>query len=390
MKILHVIPSYLPAYRYGGPVKAVHELCRGLVNKGLDISVYTTNRDFGVRQLEVPINRVVDIDQVKVTYYSTRFIRKYYYSKTLSKSLQESIHTFDLLHVHSVFVYPTLIASRLCQKSNKPYIINPLGALDPSMIKLKSGFKKMLYINLVERYNIERAAVIHVASVYEEKRLFFLGFKTPVAIIPRGIDLNDYSGNDINWLEERYPQLKDKKKILFLGRVTYKKGFILLAQAFEMVLRNHDAYLIIAGPSDGNYIDKVRQMFAKAGLSRNVIFTGMLLDKEKFSVLYSSDIFVLPSYGENFGIAVLEAMACKLPVVITDQVGLYPDVEEYKAGIIASCNPLKIANAILQLLNNEDMRKAMGENGRKLVEDRFTSDKIADSMANLYEKILNK
>lgn len=390
MNVLHIVPAYLPEYSFGGPIIATAELCRGLVKKGLDVSVYTTFSGFKSQQTEVPLNQVVNINQVKVTYYPTKFIKKYYYSEALFEGLKKNIHTFDLLHIHSVFVYPTFIASRLCQKLNKPYIINPLGALDPVMIKIKSRFKKMLYINLIERYNIEKAARIHLASVDEAKKFFSLGFKASVEVIPRGIDINNYSDNGVLRLDEKYPQLKNKKIILFLGRITHKKGFQLLAQAFKMVLQNLDAYLVIAGPSDGNYINQVKRMFTQAGLSQKVIFTGMLLGQEKLAALHSSDVFVLPSYGENFGIAVLEAMAAKLPVVITDQVGLYPDVKEYQAGLITSCNSLEIAQAILQLLNNDFICKKMGEQGRKLVEDRFASDKIATDMVNLYEKILNK
>lgn len=388
MKILHIVPSYIPAYRYGGPVKAVHELCRTLVQKGLDISVFTTNID-GERNLDVPLNSPQDIEGVNVTYYSLGFPRKFCYSRGLARALSENVSKFDIVHIHSVFRYPTFIAARLCRLYKKPYIINPFGVLNASMIKLRGCLRKMIYIQAIERYNLEKATVIHVASEYERNNILSLGFNVSTKVVPRGLDLEAYSPFQPEEFIEKYPQLAEKKIILFLGRVNFQKGLDLLGLALEKVIeKRKDVILIIAGSDEKGHADKAKKLFRRLGVVKHILFTGMLLEHSKISALHSSDIFVLPSYGESFAIAALEAMACKLPVVITDRVGLYPDVKEYNAGIVTECNSNNIADAILRLLDNEDLRKTMGENGRRLVENRFTLDKVTDRMITVYKEII--
>lgn len=392
MKILHIIPSYIPAYRYGGPVKVVHELCRALVRKGQEVLVLTTNVN-GDRDLNNLTDKVHKIEEVKVAYYPVKFLRWYFYSRSLSRAIKNNIMKFDVVHIHSIYLYPTLAASYWCRNFRIPYIISPLGALDLDMIRLRNYLRKMFYIKFIEQKNIKNASLVHVTSIYEKERFLSLGFnKVPVTVVPHGIDVEEYEPRtDSGGLRAKYTKLQGKKIILFLGRVHFKKGFDLLALAFKKIVeKRSDTYLVIAGPDQGGYANKVKEMFAKFNLSENVIFTGMLLESDKLSAFYNSDVFVLPSRGENFGFAVLEAMACKLPVVITDRVGLYPDVEEYEAGVVTKCNSEQIAAAILKLLDNETLRKSMGENGRRLAKDRFAWDKVVDKMIKVYNSVIQK
>jgi len=388
MKILHVIPSYIPAHRYGGPIKATHELCRALAEHGQEVSVFTTNAD-QEKRLDVPLAEEQNIEGVRVTYYPLGLMSSYYYSRDLAKALRQHVSEFDIVHIHSVFLYTTFIAAHWCCKKNVPYIINPFGALDPDMIKLKNAVTKKAYIELIEKKNIERAAAVHVASSYEKECFLSLGIKVPVVVVPRGIDLKEYvNEKKENILQKRYPQLIDKKVVLFLGRVHLKKGLDLLAAALKRVVENRDEVcLVIAGPGEKNYVDKTKKMFKDMGLQGHVLFVEMLLDKDKISAFYNSDIFALTSYGENFGIAVLEAMACRLPVVITDRVGIYKDVEEYKAGIVTDYDVDHIAEGLIKLLDNKELRESMGERGRQLAKEKFSWDKIASEMINLYTGI---
>ncbi len=392
MKILHVVPSYIPAYRHGGPVKAVHELCKALVDKGHDITVFTTNAD-GRKTLDIPFygDRPRIVEGVKVFYFPLTFIRWYFYAKYLWRTFKKRIPDFDLIHIHAVFLYPTLAAAALARRYKIPYLLNPFGALDPLAIRERSFIKKSLYLRLVEQRNIRKASAMHLVSEYEKKQFLSLGFKTPVHVVSRGLNIADYPNlNHSRYLRERYPQLRGKKAILFLGRVYFEKGLDLLGEAFERVLkRSKDVFLIIAGPDERGCLKKLKAAFRKTGIIKNVLFTGMLLGDDKLSALYGSDIFVLPSHRESFGIAVLEAMACRLPVIVTNRVGLVPHVKEYQAGIVTDCDSDEIAEAILKLLEDQALRQSLGQNGRRLIEDRFTMDKIADQMAEVYSSVVN-
>lgn len=389
MKILHIMPSYLPAYEFGGPVKTVHELCASLAKKGLDISVFTTNIKLEDRK-DIKVNKEYVKDGVKVTYFPISFPRQYCYSPELACALRHNIRDYDIIHLHSVYRYTTLIGARLCRIYNKPYLLNPFGAIDPSMINLKNRFKKMIYIKLFEEGNIKNAAAMHLASDLEKEAFLSMGFKKTVAIIPPALDLEKYSKSQgVRDLTTKFPVLSGKKIILFLGRIHPKKGLDILVDAFKMACeKRDDLFLVVAGPGETGYVNKAKRLFKNAGLSDKVIFTGAILEEEKISALYESDIFVLPSYGENFGIAVLEAMACGLPVIGTNKVGLFPDIKEYDSGIVTTCNAGQIAKAMLKLLDNEALRKSMGQRGRGLVESRFTNDRIAGKVINIYQNIL--
>lgn len=273
-----------------------------------------------------------------------------------------------------------------------PYLINPFGALDSEMINFKSSFIKRVYIRCIESGNIRGAAAIQVASKYEKERLSGLGFPVVSEVASPGLFLDEYSpvlaGEK---LEESYPQLKGKKIILFLSRVHPKKGLENLALAFKgLVQKEKDVFLVIAGTGQKSYIQKIKSLLGNLDLSNQVIFTGMLLGPKKLAAFYGSDIFVLPSYGENFGIAVLEAMACSLPVIITDKVGLGADVEDYKAGIVLNNDPRKIEEALYKLITLKDSRKVMGEGGRRLAREKFRLSKVTDDLISIYKGVIKK
>jgi len=389
MKILHVMPSYIPAHRYGGPIKTTHELCRALAEHGQEVSVFTTNAD-QEKRLNVPLAEEQSIEGVRVTYYPLGPMSRYYYCRDLAKALKRHVSDFDIVHIHSVFLYTTFIAAYWCRKKDIPYIINPFGALDPDMIKLKSALIKKFYIAIIEKKNVEKAALIHAASLYEKEHFLSLGINAPVVVVPRGLKIEEYAPRGLGRnLYERWPQLKGKKVILFLGRIHFKKGLDLLAAAFKGVVeKRKDVYLVIAGPDEKGYTGEIKDMFRRMGLADYVVFIGMLLGKDKLSAFHDSDIFALTSYGENFGLAVLEAMACSLAVVVTSCVGICKDVEESEAGIVTDCEPGQITNALLRLLDNKELRKSMGEKGRRLSEEKFNWDKIADDMIEVYSKII--
>ncbi len=371
MKILCVIPAYIPAHEIGGPVKTTHDLCKTLVRKGVEVSVYTTDVN-AFSRVEVPLQKTVDVEGVKVTYFPVKNPVAYNYAPSMGKAIMKTVSGYDLVHIHSVYL---------------PYILNPFGALDPDMIKMKNTFVKRVYIEFIEKRNINNAAFVQAASGYEKDKLLSLGVRSPVHVVPCAIDPEEYvspCGRRI--LAEKYPHFRGKKIILFMGRIHPKKGLDLLGSAFAGIAeKREDIILVIAGKGEEKYTETVKTFFERKGLLNRTVFTGLLTGAEKISALHESDVFVLPSYGENFGIAVIEAMVCGLPVVVTDKVGLWPDVAEYDAGIVTKCDAGEIKEAILKLLENNGLRGEKSVNAGKLVEDRFILDKITDKMIKLYK-----
>src|SRR5579862_1891032 len=170
MRILHVSPTYLPAVRYGGPIFAVHSLCRALALRGHDVEVFTTNID-GSGKSDVPTRVPVLLDGVQITYFSSTFLRRLSWAPTLAQSLKREISKFDLVHLQSVFLWPTWAAARLAREAHVPYLISPRGMLVKELIGRRSRLIKSAWLSLIEKNNVERASAVHVTSELEAAEL---------------------------------------------------------------------------------------------------------------------------------------------------------------------------------------------------------------------------
>jgi glycosyltransferase involved in cell wall biosynthesis len=188
MRILHVVPTYLPAVRYGGPIFAVHGLCRALASRGHDIEVVTTNID-GSGKSEVPVGVPVWLDGVQVRYFSSNFLRRLSWAPSLARALKLEVSRFDVVHLHSVFVWPTWAAARLAKVANVPYLISPRGMLVKDLVRRRSRFVKAAWMTLIEKSNVERASGIHVTSELEAQELKRFKWQLPrVTMIPNGVE----------------------------------------------------------------------------------------------------------------------------------------------------------------------------------------------------------
>src|SRR5258708_11129808 len=212
MRLLHVVPTYLPATRYGGPIFAVHGLCRALAARGNSVEVFTTNVD-GDDVSDVPLGTEVPRDGVTIHYFAST-IDRIYYSPAMRRALSKRAGDFDLVHAHSVFLWPTVLAAREAHSHGVPYVISPRGMLVPELVRRKSSIAKKAWIRLFEKRNFAGAASIHFTSEREHDDARRLGIATPRSfVIPNGIDLPLPSDR------ARPPRL-----VLFLGRITWHKG----------------------------------------------------------------------------------------------------------------------------------------------------------------------
>jgi glycosyltransferase involved in cell wall biosynthesis len=244
---------------------------------------------------------------------------------------------------------------------------------------------------LFEHRNIKYAAAIHFTAEEEKRLAEPYIFKTPGFVVPIGLDLEEYKNlPEQGTFRSQYPEINDKKIILFFGRINFKKGLDILVSSFAHIVRaREDVHLVIAGPDDDGLGEKVRVWLRQKGIFNRATFTGMLEGKNKLAVLHDADIFVLPSYSENFGISVIEAMACGMPVVISDKVNIWREVEAGSAGKITSCDADRFAKIILNLLDSPELLKEMGRNGKVLVKERFQWSTVAHAMEEAYRLILS-
>jgi glycosyltransferase involved in cell wall biosynthesis len=387
MKILHVVPTYFPALRYGGPIYSVHALCRHLVAAGHGVHVITTSVN-GPKDSDVPHDRPVELDGVQVHYYRSRWFRRLFFSTDLAARLMVDIGNFDVAHLHSVFLFPTLVGARASARAGVPYVLSPRGMLVRDLIERRSTALKRAWICLVERTNLARAARIHVTSEEERRAVVDLGLAlAPTSVIPNGVDAPiSISPNTVS--PDVRALVAQGIDILSFGRISWKKG---LDRLIRSMVALPTRKLVVAG-NDEDQLTPVLQNAAKElGVSSRVEFLPRqigVVDRE--ALFAAARVFALPSLSENFGNVITEALIRRLPVVVTNRVGAADIVEASGAGIVVGSDLKEFASALEGLLDSEDRRVAMGAAGENYAREFLSWRGIARQFETLYSEILAK
>lgn len=387
MRVLHVVPTYLPATRYGGPIFSVHGLCKALAAKGHDVHVFTTNVD-GESDSDVPLGVPVRLDGVHVWYFPSRRLRRLYRSPPMMRALKAQLPQFDVVHLHSVFLWPTWAAAWVARARHVPYILSPRGMLVPDLIRRKSRWLKSAWIGLIERRNLSEAAVIHVTSERERTDMEALGLPLGrVAVIPNGVDVADPPDHP-DLAPELEAALSKGLCALYLGRLSWKKGLDRLISAWKEVASGH---LLIAGNDEENLAPQLRALVDEHGLAERVTLVSRHIgDGEKRALFRRVRVTVLPSYSENFGNVVLEAIAAGCPVVVTPEVGAAEVVIASGGGEVVAGDPASLAGRLNDCMTHRAKWQSMGETARKFVEQHYSWDRIAADMEETYQGVLSE
>ena len=379
MRILHVMPHYFPAVRYGGPIRSVQGLAAATAALGHDVHVYATNVD-GAGVCDVPIDTPVDLDGVKVRYFPSGRGRKIFRSPQMGRVLDKTISSFDVVHIHYVWVWTTVRAAAAARKHSIPYVLAPRGMLVADLIRRRSSPAKKAWLALFGRRDVAGAAAIHVTSDVEASQLASLGLSTHrVAVIPNGVNVNEMLPDGASTSETAHPY------ILFLGRISWKKGLDRLIRAFPAV---GDADLVIAGYDEDGHQAIVERLAETSGIRDRIKFVGPAEGNAKARLIGGASCLVLPSYNENFGMVVVEAMAAGRPVVVTPEVGLAEMIERSRCGIVAGRSTASLAAALNYLLTNPIDARAMGVAGRQTALAHYSWPAIARNMTLLYENLV--
>jgi len=409
MRILHIVPTYFPATRYGGPIESVKQMNATLVKKGVSVTVFTTNAD-GDGVLDVPLGVPVDVDGVEVFYFPVSrnlFLRKWFYSQAMRRALKKRICEFDLVHITSVFLAASFLGSRYARKFKKPYIISPRGNLMVEPLAYHA-FKKWLYIKFIERFILKNASALHFTVEKEEEEYKKTGLPLKKSFVAsNGVDVPDgVCGDRKDFLKNQFNIAEDKKIVLFLGRISWKKGFDTLVPAFAQALqKNSSLVLVVVGGDDEGYLENIKnqifslreiprggtniQISKSTPLEEHIIFTGELKGDEKWQAFCGADVFILPSYSENFGMAVVEAMACGVPVVVSDGVGIWPVIKECGAGIVVKKEEKVVAEALIKIFSDDKLRVDMGQRARECAK-QFAWERVADMLIDVYKSLCEK
>jgi len=383
LRILQVVPTYFPAVRYGGPIRSVHGLGRALVERGHEVHVFTSSMD-GPKNLDVPLAMPVLIDGVHVHYFAVNWLRRLCWCPALADALQHHVESFDVVHLHSVFLWPTWAAARIAERAAVPYVISPRGMLGVEVIRRKSRLIKSAWIRLIEERTLRESAGLHVTAALEREEIQALRLALPkIFCVPNGVS---WPAQHAALRAGPFANIA-KPYALFLGRIDAKKGLDRLLAAWKWV---PDLTLIIAGNDENGYRQQLEKTVEESELGARVRFVGRASDEHKWALYENAAMFILPSYSENFGNAVAEAMAMGCPVVVTPEVGLATLVHESGSGIVVDGAPRTLAEAVGSLLQDSARRRLMGERGRFTARRHLSWASAAAQMEAIYEEITRK
>ena len=389
MKILQIIPSI--SLVYGGPSQMIRGLSSALGKLGVEVTVLTTNSngDRGQPPLDVPLDIPVQENGYQIRYFPCSPFRRYKFSLDLLNWLKKHASEYDLAHIHALFSPVTSGAATIARYQKLPYILRPLGTLDPADLNKKKQLKK-LYAALLERPNLAGAAAIHFTSQEEARISERFGVKTNDLVIPLGVTLPELTQTPQAILS--HLEIKPNIPIiLFLSRIEPKKGLDILIPALEKVLKTGlEFQFILAGsnPQDPEYEAKIKQQIQQSPLGEKTIIPGFVTGEIKTALLKIADLFVLPSYYENFGIAVAEAMAVGTPVIISKGIYIWEDVEKAQGGWVGNGNIDEISSLIETALKNPQERQRRGLNAQNYALNYYSWEAIAQQMIQVYQGLI--
>jgi glycosyltransferase involved in cell wall biosynthesis len=386
MRILHVIATLDPAA--GGPPAVVMRLAAGQAALGHELHIVSYEAPAAAERIAaywktIPRHERVTSHRIMSNGRAGRFT-----AGAAAAELKRLIPSMDVIHLHGIWDPILKSAAGIAARANVPYVIAPHGMLDPWSMRQRR-VKKQIALLLGYRRMLERAAFLHVLNADEKDLLEPRDLHGRREVIPNGIFLEELTPMPArDAFHQARPELGGKPYVLFLSRLHYKKGLDFLADAFAICAASHpNLQLLIAGPDDGARAD-FEQRIDQKNLKDRVHVVGPLYGPQKLAALRGASVFCLPSRQEGFSVAIAEAMACEIPVVVSKDCH-FPEVAEVQAGFVVNLDPQEIAQSILRIIDNPPLALRMGQAGRELIESRFTWPRVAEQSIAAYQSALN-
>ena len=395
MNILHIVPYFYPAWAYGGTPRVVFELCRELVKKGHNVTVYTTDvfdKDKRVEQSDVEIDGLAlsEVEGIKIKYFknisnSLAFNQKVFISPAISKALKKNLKQFDMVHLHEFRTLQNAAAYKYLTKYKIPYIPSAHGSVLRLMGK---EFLKMLFDKSIGFKILKSAKRVIAVSNIEVEQYIKMGVERDrISLIPNGINISEFENADkVKGNFRRAYKLSDKKILLFIGRLNAIKGIDFLLNTFAILTKDiKDTILVIAGPDDG-YKNEIERRINLLNINDKVLLIDGLYGEDKISAMKDADMFIYPSRHEIFGIAPLEALMCGTPVIVTDNCGCADFLREANGGIVVKYQDISgLLDSIQNILDKKEEAKKLASNGMELVQRQFNWNEITKDMIKLYK-----
>ncbi|QKZ15430.1 XrtY-associated glycosyltransferase XYAG1 [Spirosoma sp. KUDC1026] len=374
MKILHVVPSYKPAYIYGGPIESVANLCEALVERGNEVSVFTTTAN-GEAELDVKAGKAVIVDNVSVIYFPRLTKGNTHISPQLWKYLYQHCDEYDVIHIHSWWNILVIISAIICHHKGSRVIISPRGMLSDYIITKTHATAKKWIHETIGKSALQKA-IFHATSEAEYNECQHLIQNWNGFLLPNLLNLPLQPINRSN---------NEVFTIVFLSRIHPKKGLEFLFEAISQI--RIPVRLRIAGTGEDSYIQKLKEDTVALKIDHIVEWVGWRSKEDKYIELGNADLFALTSYNENFANVVVESLYAGTPVLISDKVGLAHFVEENDLGWVTHLEVSSIVNSIRQAIGDKRKRAIINAIGRDKITENFSKKILIDRYIGKYNLI---
>ena len=386
MNVVHLADSLNLAM--GGPPRSIVGLCENLAPlvDRIDLCCVDLKSHFGPR---------VDVDTslvnlVEVPCRAWKSLRLYI-PKGLGSVLKDKAASADIIHSHGLWAPANVVAAGAARKAHLPHIIAPRGSFEPGALA-KSAWKKAIFKRLYLNHALREAVCFHALTEREAWCIREFGLTNPIAIVPNAAAVSKPPDDrDVAAGQDWAARFGRKKLIVFLGRMHPIKGLDILIEAWRRIAGEFtDWHLVPAGPDEDGYLAAIESQVETADLSDRVSFPGGLYGPDKDSLLAAADLFVLPSRSEGMSVALLEAMAAGLPVVITKSCN-FPVAGDVRAGFVVDGDVESLAAGLAKMLKTpDDQRSEMGARGASLVRSNYSWDSVAREMLEVYRWVLGR
>lgn len=387
MRILHVIDSLDP--RCGGPPAVALRLAAAQASQGADTAILSYQTFGGEERIATSMTAIPGIHRVaKVLVDRERSLVGRILGSAARDWCRNNLSKWDILHIHGVWDPAVRASASEALRQGIPYVLVPHASLDPWGMRQTPAkrVKKAVAMAVQIRHLYNNAMFVHSLNATESEGIRIAGIRAPLEIIPNGIFLDEIPVlPEPGRFRAKFPEIKDDPFILFLSRIHLKKGLDFLVEAFDIAHRKiPHLRLVIAGPDDGE-LAKVQADIAARGLGDRVHVVGPVFGLDKYSALVDAAAFCLPSRMEGFSVAILEALTCRCPVIISPQCN-FPEVRHSDAGIEVPLDPRRIADAMQQIVTDATFAKVTAERGRQLVEESYTWPAIVSGLDKTYRR----
>lgn len=391
MRILHVCHVFKPLWDSGGMARVVYEISKHLVERGHEVTVYTTN--WSHYKVNIEANKPVYLEGMKIYYFEN--LRKYFPKKNpppvpyhLPFIARKEVKDFDVIHIHGHRTLLEVILHHYAKKYGIPYIIDPQGSI---LRREKTTLKKIF--DVFFGYRILRDAYKVIAGTEREmNEEMAMGVdKKQIAIIPPGYDISSFLNIPDEGTFRNMFNIKEKNIILFLARINKIKGIDFLIKSFYELIRDRDdATLVIAGPDDG-YMPVVEELIRDLNISNKVIFTGTLCGEKKLSAYADATVFVQPSRYERFCGSPFEAILCNTPIIVTKNTGCGDFVEKMDIGYTVEFDDIiGLKSSIEKILDDPYDVHRKTQKGIQYIKKNLTIKKQVERYEELYQRAMDE